>query len=209
MTEESAKPNSERGMFRDIVVAIIAFVAGTAIIGFINWLSKSDLPFWVYLLGGFLVVILPTIFLPRWRKAIWVNIGKWRPLTTEGKLHAAHAAGLSQAEQAYERARSRPSIRAQWKILLDPVGRRNEWTITNVALGSVAKNVAVHVSPSDLRVDSALDWPEIVAGEFETFVATPASDDFDGDFTFGISWENEHGVALEVHRVTWAYDGVF
>ncbi|KZE89100.1 hypothetical protein [Microbacterium sp. TNHR37B] len=184
-----------------MIAGLIVFFGGSAATWFLGLLASARAPVWWYIVGIGAVAVLATAIYPPWRSVTWGNIAKWRPLTTVTRIERVRAQAREEAEAAIaaERARFKPSIRAQWVIQkrsedLDD----HDWTIKNVARGSTAADVSLDVPREFMRVRSALDWPQIGPGERKQFSGELLDTYYYDEVDFVVAWTNEHDQRLKM-----------
>ncbi len=178
---------------RDQTIAgVVVLAIGGVATWFFGILASAKVPIGWYFVGVAAVGLVATFVYPPWRKAIWGNVAKWRPFTTQNTLQRARDAGRSELEAELEAQRSRPLIRAQWLIGRDDAEQFG-WKILNVADDSVAKHVSVQVDSRMFRPGSALDWESIHGGESGTFKGV-LTDNARRGLDFSVSWVNANDV---------------
>lgn len=193
MTGEPTRRALVGSVLAQTIAGVLVLLIGAAPAWLVGLLSAAQVSIWIFVAGIIAAGLLATLVYAPWRRAVWGNVAKWRPLTTVGRLERAKAAGRAEAEA--ERKQHKPSIRAQWFIY--PV--KNEaikWELLNTAKGSTAKDVSLHVGNSDVRVGSALDWPEVTGGTSVGFTVGLTARSRQYGVAFTIAWTNEHGERL-------------
>jgi hypothetical protein len=175
-------------LIRDQTIAgLIVVIIGPLLVQFIGWLAKTELaPVW-YVGGIGLVALFASVIYPPWRRVIWGSVSKWRPLSTQGTLDRAHAAGRNEFEAELEAKRRRPLIRAQW-LIGEKQGQQYTWELRNMAQSSTARNVSIVVDSAYFRTASAMDWGKVDGGTLVEFTGALTSGGRSYDVTFGVSW---------------------
>jgi len=196
VTEEPTSKTSRGGVLEQTIAGVIVLAIGAVAAWVFGLLSEAKVSIWVYVAGIVAAGVFATLVYAPWRRAVWGNVAKWRPLTTVRTLERAKAEGRAEAEA--DRKKHKPSIRAQWFIY--PVkDEQHMWGLMNTAKGSIAKDVSVHVSNSEIKIGSALDWPEVNGGDTAKFMGGITGNGHRYGVDFTVAWTNEHGERLSAN----------
>lgn len=186
--------SSTRRTIEQIIAGLAVVLFGPTLTWFVGKLADADLPVSWYV-GGILVVALFTTVIYRpWRRAIWGNVGLWRPFTSKRTLEKAHAAGRAELQAEIdaeaEKSRYRPVIRPQWVVASG--SEQYEWVLFNAAKESTAKHVSM-TPHGGFQAGSAMDWESIDGNEKVTFRGVVDSQGRTFGVRFAIEWTDVYG----------------
>jgi hypothetical protein len=198
---EKAKQDLHGSIWGQATAGLVVVVVGPGVLFLLGQLAKAKVPLWLYVAGIAIVALIMTLVYAPWRRAIWVNIAKWRPFTTKGTLERARAEGRAELQEELDGKRSRPIIRARW-LVSKKKAEEYTWLIMNMAEGSTARGVTLDVDASRFKIASAADWHSVDGGSVKEFKGTPTQDGglFGVDFTI---WWTDANDARQYVDVPW------
>ncbi|MET4781853.1 hypothetical protein [Glaciihabitans sp. UYNi722] len=186
---------------RDWIIAVAAAIAGTVATKGLDWLGNSTFPWWAYVVGAGVALLILTFVLPNWRKTTWGNVAKWRPLTTAATLQKARTDGRGELEAELEANKYVHIIRPQWVIISDKEDQFL-WKLLNTADRSIAKEVSLHVDNSVFLAGSAMDWSEVIGTDNVVFKGAPTQAGHDFGVPFIVVWTDKIG-RRQQSNVSW------
>ena len=197
---------------RDWIIAIVAAVVGALATKGVDLLAAAMLPWWSYLVGASVALIVLTLALHDWRKQVWGRVGMWRPLTTVAKLDAvrsqAYRLGFEAGEaRAAERERQvgRDEVRALiqaeradipvvpvWAVTAErpDVGNNTSFMLVNSQSGADVREVILE-APKELFAfsgDSRFSWSTVVSAK--QFTGARTREGRKAGVMFAVKWRD-------------------